>query len=144
MIVATADQRLRALSARDLSPVGAWPLEAPLAGRLAVVGGRCFVVDAAGGVLAFGRDGRRLWSIKLDAPAVRAARDPGTDRLAPRPRRDASTAESLGRRTPARATRPRHPAGGGIARRLARRRIVPVARGTVRLLSLEPAQAHKP
>ena len=33
VIVVTADQRVRVLSARDLSPVGAWPLAAPLLGR---------------------------------------------------------------------------------------------------------------
>jgi hypothetical protein len=29
---------------------------------------RCFVFDAAGEVMAFGSEGRRFWSIKLDAP----------------------------------------------------------------------------
>ena len=33
VIVATADRHVRALAARDLSPVGSWPLDAPLAGR---------------------------------------------------------------------------------------------------------------
>ena len=71
MIVATADQQVRVLSGRDLSPLGAWPLEAPLV-RSARGGGRirCFVFDGGGGVLALSRDGRRLWSIKLGAVAA--------------------------------------------------------------------------
>ena len=32
VIVVTADRRVRALAARDLSPVGSWALDAPLAG----------------------------------------------------------------------------------------------------------------
>ena len=70
VIVATADQRVRALSARDLSPVGSWPLEAPLVSRPVAVGDHAFVFDGGGGVLALSREGRRLWSIKLDAPAA--------------------------------------------------------------------------
>ena len=52
---------------RDLSPVGIWPLEAPPLGSPVTAGERCFVFDTAGGILALGADGRRLWSIKLDA-----------------------------------------------------------------------------
>ncbi len=39
---------------RDLSPVGSWALEAPLAGRLGQPGDGCFVMDRAGGVMALG------------------------------------------------------------------------------------------
>ena len=70
VIVATADQKVRALSGRDLSPLGAWTLEAPLVGRPVVVGGFAFVFDGSGGVLALSREGRRLWSIKLGAVAA--------------------------------------------------------------------------
>ncbi len=81
VVLVTADEKIRALAARDLSPVGAWPLEAPLATPPATVGGRCFLVDTAGHVLAIGPEGLRLWSAKLEsngkpivvagAPAVR-------------------------------------------------------------------------
>lgn len=65
VVVATADGKVRSLAARDLSPVGAWPLDAPLAGAPAAIGGRAFVTDRAGGVHAFGTDGGRLWSATL-------------------------------------------------------------------------------
>jgi hypothetical protein len=70
VLVATSDRRVRALAARDLSPVGAWPLEAPLSGRPVGLGDGGLVSDRAGGVMAFGRDGQRTWSIKLGAEVV--------------------------------------------------------------------------
>ncbi len=48
VIVATADGKVRALAARDLSPVGSWPLEAPLAGRPYQTKDGCFVMDRGG------------------------------------------------------------------------------------------------
>jgi outer membrane protein assembly factor BamB len=70
VIVATADRHVRSLAARDLSPVGSWALDTPLAGPPIGIGETCFVMDRAGGVMAFGRDGQRLWSIKLDSAAI--------------------------------------------------------------------------
>ena len=70
VIVVTADRQVRALSTRDLSPVGSWALEAPLSGRSTGIAEGCFVMDRAGGVMAFGRDGQRIWSIKLEAGPV--------------------------------------------------------------------------
>ena len=70
VVVVTADRHVRALSIRDLSPAGSWPLEAPLAGELAPSAQGCFVMDKAGGIMALGRDGKRLWSIKLKAGTV--------------------------------------------------------------------------
>ncbi len=72
VIVVTADRHVRALSTRDFSPVGSWELEAPLSGPPAPAGDGCFVMDRAGGVVAVGRDGARLWSIKLGAAPVGA------------------------------------------------------------------------
>jgi outer membrane protein assembly factor BamB len=72
VILLTADQKVRALAARDLSPVGTWPLEAPASGPPVNVGGRCFIADERGTVMAFGADGRRLWAARLDAPMVGA------------------------------------------------------------------------
>ncbi|MCA1685532.1 MAG: PQQ-binding-like beta-propeller repeat protein, partial [Planctomycetia bacterium] len=63
----------RSLSARDLSPVGTWPLDAALAWPPAVVGGRCYLADATGGVLALGEDGQRLWSARSDGTNGRGA-----------------------------------------------------------------------
>jgi outer membrane protein assembly factor BamB len=70
ILVATADRRVRSLAARDLSPVGAWALEAPLAERPTGLSDGGFVSDRSGGVMAFGRDGQRIWSIKLSAAVV--------------------------------------------------------------------------
>ncbi len=72
VIVVTADRQVRALSTRDLSPVGSWALEAPLSGAPAGVGDGCFIMDRAGGITALARDGRRTWSIKLKAGTVGA------------------------------------------------------------------------
>ncbi len=70
VVVVTADQRVRSLSVRDLSPAGSWPLEAPLAGPPSAIHDGCLVADRAGGVMAFSRDGQRTWSIKLSAAVV--------------------------------------------------------------------------
>jgi outer membrane protein assembly factor BamB len=72
VIAVTADRRVRALSTRDLSPLGAWALAAPIAEDPVPAGGRVFVYDTAGGVMALGPEGRLLWSIKLDAAAAGA------------------------------------------------------------------------
>ena len=70
VILATADGQVRALAARDLSPLGSWPLEAPLETPPSSVADRAFVADARGTVLAIGRDGERLWSIDLKEAVV--------------------------------------------------------------------------
>jgi len=70
VIVATADGKVRALAARDLSPVGSWPLAAPLASHPYQTKDGCFIMDRAGGVMAFGRDGQRTWSINLPAEVL--------------------------------------------------------------------------
>lgn len=65
IIVVTTDQRVRALSARDLAAIGAWPLEASLAQPPTTSNGRCFLADGKGGLLVIGDDGVRLWSTNL-------------------------------------------------------------------------------
>jgi len=70
VILVTAEGRVRALAARDLSPIGAWDLEAPLGAPPANIAGRGFLADVAGNVLALGPDGQRLWSINLRAGAA--------------------------------------------------------------------------
>lgn len=70
VVLATADRQIRSLAARDLSPVGTWKLEAPIAGRLVSLGDGGLAMDRAGGVMAFGRDGQRIWAIKLGAEVV--------------------------------------------------------------------------
>jgi outer membrane protein assembly factor BamB len=67
VIVATADRRIRSLAARDLSPVGSWPLGAPLAGRPVAFGDIGFAMDRSGGIIALSRDGKKLWTISLGA-----------------------------------------------------------------------------
>jgi outer membrane protein assembly factor BamB len=65
VVLATTDGRIRALAARDLSPLGAWPLEGPLALPPVSVAGRGFAGGGTGDVLALGLDGQRLWSIRF-------------------------------------------------------------------------------
>jgi len=68
VLIATADQRIRALSARDLSPAGAWDLDAPLAVGPSADPQNAYVVaaDVAGTVIAFGPGGQRLWTTSLE------------------------------------------------------------------------------
>jgi hypothetical protein len=71
VVVVTADERVRSLAARDLSPVGAWPLEGALAQPPVAVNGRGFVAARSGKILAIGPDGQRLWSTPLrNGPTV--------------------------------------------------------------------------
>jgi outer membrane protein assembly factor BamB len=65
VIVVTADRKVRALAGADLSALGAWNLDAPLATAPWAVAGHAFVFDAAGTAMAFGPDGSRLWSISM-------------------------------------------------------------------------------
>lgn len=65
VIVATVDGKVRALAARDLSPLGAWTLDAPRSLGPVGLGGNAVVIDAAGNVLAFGPDGQKLWTVGL-------------------------------------------------------------------------------
>jgi outer membrane protein assembly factor BamB len=65
VVVATSDGRVRALSARDLTALGAWPLAAPLALPPVASAGRCYFADTDGGVLALNEEGQRLWSTRL-------------------------------------------------------------------------------
>jgi hypothetical protein len=104
----------------------------------APVGGRCYVADAAGGVLVLGEDGRRIWSARLGEndvpflasgpPAARGeavwflARD---GRLVARSARDGSPLSSTALGVP--------PAGGPIA--LGEDLVIPTAPGTLRLLA---------
>ena len=70
VLVPTADGGVRSLAARDLSPIGAWPLEASIAGNPVGLADGGLVMDRGGGVLAFGRDGQKSWSIKLGSEVV--------------------------------------------------------------------------
>jgi outer membrane protein assembly factor BamB len=70
VLIATAGRHVRALAARDLSPVGSWDLSAPLSGAPVVSHETGFVMDRAGGVMAFARDGQRIWSISVGAEVV--------------------------------------------------------------------------
>lgn len=71
VIVVTDDGRVRSLAGRDLSPLGAWGLEIPRAFGPLAVGENVYLIDKAGGVLAFAPDGSRLWAADLrDAPPI--------------------------------------------------------------------------
>jgi outer membrane protein assembly factor BamB len=65
LIVATQDGKIRSLSGRDFSPLGAWPLEAPRAAGPVTVGDSVLVVDLAGRQTCYGPEGTRLWSVPI-------------------------------------------------------------------------------
>ena len=65
VLVATTDGKVRSLASRDLGPQGTFALEAPRLLGPVVVAEHGFVCDAAGNVVAFAPDGRRLWSARL-------------------------------------------------------------------------------
>lgn len=142
VIVVTADRQVRALSARDLSPVGTWPLEAPPVGAPATVGDFCFIFDGGGGVLALGRDGRRRWSIRLDdvavgAPVIREKMAWFLDRSGHLDGR------SLSDGTPSkRLDLGILPSGALLT--AGPRVFVPVARGTIRAVVWEPETSPEP
>ncbi|HEV3121681.1 MAG TPA: PQQ-binding-like beta-propeller repeat protein, partial [Isosphaeraceae bacterium] len=133
IVLLTGDGRVRALASRDLSPLGAWPLEAPRAVGPVIAGGYTFVADTAGRLIAFGLNGQRLWSIDLEgsppagAPLVQGqvalflARDGTFERRA---LSDGIAQE----RVPLGII----PAGGLVA--LGSEVVVPVGPGTVRVL----------
>ena len=72
VLIATADGRVRSLTARDLSPIGAWALDASLAGNPVGLADGGLAMDRAGGIVAFGPDGQKSWSIKLGAEVAGA------------------------------------------------------------------------
>jgi outer membrane protein assembly factor BamB len=143
IVLLTGDGRVRALASRDLSPLGAWPLEAPRAVGPVIAGGHTFVADTAGRLIAFGLNGQRLWSIDLagsppaGAPLVQGetalflARDGTVERRA---LADGNVRERL----PLGIV----PAGGLVA--LGSEVIVPVGPGTVRLLHSATSGASSP
>ncbi len=65
LVLATADGKVRTLSARDLSPVATIPLDAPLAAGPSTVGPLAVVSDRSGALLAFAADGSRAWTSTL-------------------------------------------------------------------------------
>ncbi len=82
VLLATEDGQIRSLAARDLSPIGAWPMEAAIAGRPVSMGDGGLVLDRAGNIQAFGRDGRKTWSIGLGSEAVGAPMVRGSSLIA--------------------------------------------------------------
>jgi outer membrane protein assembly factor BamB len=72
IILATEDGWIRALASRDLSPAGAWELDAPVAlGPFTDLdSGTVLVADASGKVIAFGVGGERLWTIDLEGDTL--------------------------------------------------------------------------
>ena len=134
VLVATADGRVRSLAARDLSPIGAWPLDASIAGRPVGLGDGGLAMDRAGGILAFGRDGQQTWSIKLGAEIVGAPEALGRSLailtsdgvLHLRDRSDGAPVD----RRPLGVL----PAGGPVA--IGDGAMIPVAAGTVRPMAL--------
>ncbi len=76
LVFATIDGQARALAGRDLSPIGSWRLDAPLAIPPTTIDGRCYLTDSAGGVLALAKDGTKLWSVKLGKAGIAAFSGP--------------------------------------------------------------------
>ena len=138
LVLATADGRVRSLSTRDLGPIGAWTLDAPIVGAPRAVGGRVVVFDASGGVMLLERDGQRAWSAKLDAPA---AGDPlilgETVWILGRDGKARGLAVGDGREVAALDLNA-FPAGGLIA--VGPDAFVPTGRGAIQPLSLDPIE----
>jgi outer membrane protein assembly factor BamB len=143
VLVVTDDRRIRSLAVRDLSPVGAWPMDAPLSGRPVGLDDLGLVMDRAGGVTAFGRDGQRAWSIKLGAEVVGIPRVSGrsilfltsTGVVHVRARNDGAASESkeLGIL-----------ADSGLLPPLASQIILAITPGTIRTLAMDKTRAAKP
>jgi hypothetical protein len=137
VILVTAENQVRALAARDLTPIGAWPLEARLAGPPAVVAGRGVLADRAGNVHVFGPDGQRLWSI-----ALRAGPAAGPPAIVVDSAWFLTQSGSLERHAMADGALLDHldldvlPAGNLLA--VDSQLVVPVGSGTLRLLKSEP------
>jgi hypothetical protein len=135
VLVVTADRQVRSLAARDLSPIGAWPLDGSIAGKPEALDDGGVVMDRAGTVLVFGRDGQKNWSIKLGSEVVGAPRLAGPSLvfltsdgvLHVRARVDGAERD----RRPLGVL----PAGGPIA--AGHDAVIPVAPGTFRLLTLD-------
>ncbi len=72
VVVSTLDNRVRSLSTRDLTSLGAWPLELPRAvGPMTFDNKHAVIIDKGGGVMVFGPDGNRMWASDLgDTPPV--------------------------------------------------------------------------
>jgi outer membrane protein assembly factor BamB len=71
VVLASEDGRIRSLAGNNLGALGAWPLESTRSMGPIATAGNAFVADSAGHVLAFGGDGRRLWSIDMkDSPPI--------------------------------------------------------------------------
>jgi PQQ-like domain len=142
VIVATADKRVRALAARDLSPVGSWVLDAPLAGPPIGIEDMCFVMDRAGGVMAFGRDGQRIWSIQLESAVVGAplVRDQSVWLITQRGLlhvRALSNGQARGELALSLL-----PSGGLVL--AGKQLLVPVGQGTLRTLTANPGAEKRP
>jgi outer membrane protein assembly factor BamB len=141
IVLVTSDGRVRALAARDLSPQGAWALDAPRALGPVMSGGYTFVADTAGKLFAFGPDGQRRWSVELEGalpsgpPLIQANEALFLNRDGTLDRRSLADGKLMGR----------HETGivhsGGLSS-VGTDVVVPVAPGTVRLLlqKIETAQ----
>jgi outer membrane protein assembly factor BamB len=62
VLLATADDRVRALSTRDLSAAGAWKLDGPRAAGPFRVGDLAVIAEESGRLLALGGEGQTLWT----------------------------------------------------------------------------------
>ena len=69
LLVVTEDGKVRALSARDLSPLTSWTLEARLTAGPFEAQHFVFLADASGKLHAFDPSGKKLWSVEGKEPA---------------------------------------------------------------------------
>jgi len=142
VIVVTADRRVRALAARDLTPVGSWALDAPLAGPPIGIDDMCFVMDRSGGLMAFGRDGQRIWSTQLESAVVGAPliRDQSVWLITQRGKLQVlALSDGKARGELALSVLP----SGGLLM-AGKKLFVPVGQGTVRTLTANPGVEKRP
>lgn len=74
VLVKVDDRRLRAFAVRDLSPAGAWELDAPIVWGPESRADHLFVADAGGTIHAISSDGRKLWTLPLSNGSVLSGR----------------------------------------------------------------------
>lgn len=117
-------------------------LDAPLAGPPIGVDDMCFVMDRAGGVMAFGRNGQRIWSIQLESAVVGSPviRDQSVWMITQRGKLHVR-AQSDGQAR-AEVALSVLPSGGLIM--AGKKLLVPVGQGTVRALTANPGVEKRP
>lgn len=140
VVLATDDGKIHVLSGRDLSPVGITTLDAPRALGPIEAGGRVFVADSAGNVVAFGPQGQKLWTVSLQEPPPIVPPVVAKDLVLLLGREGKLLRRSLADGS-GRPPLPLDIVASGDPRLVGSDVVIPVSPGSIRLLKPEAAQA---